>query len=171
MNTDTPINDRLYPQVPKCLSDTAVRNAKPKSKPYKLSDGEGLFLQVMPSGSKYWRLKYFFADKEKLLALELCTPTLRFPMPERRAPGPKDTRFRLRPWRSEEGSQARNLIQSQENTFESVTREWHQNRKSKWTPKHAETTLRRLELRFPKAWQASDCGHHEPGIVVGHAWH
>jgi Arm DNA-binding domain len=55
--------------MPKCLSDTAVRNAKPKTKPYKISDGDGLFLHVMPSGSKYWRLKYFFAGKEKLLAL------------------------------------------------------------------------------------------------------
>ena len=55
--------------MPKCLSDTAVRNAKPKTKPYKVSDGDGLFLLIMPSGSKYWRLRYFFAGKEKLLAL------------------------------------------------------------------------------------------------------
>ena len=51
------------------LSDAKVRNAKPKTKPYKIADGEGLFLLVTPSGSKYWRLKYFFAGKEKLLAL------------------------------------------------------------------------------------------------------
>ena len=51
------------------LSDAKARNAKPRTKPYKISDGEGLFLVVMPSGSKYWRLKYFFAGKEKLLAL------------------------------------------------------------------------------------------------------
>ena len=55
--------------MPKSLSDTAVRNAKPETKPYKMSDGEGLFLLVTPSGGKYWRLKYFFAGKEKLLAL------------------------------------------------------------------------------------------------------
>ena len=51
------------------LSDAKVRNAKPKVKAYKIADGEGLFLLIMPSGSKYWRLKYFFAGKEKLLAL------------------------------------------------------------------------------------------------------
>ncbi len=55
--------------MPKSLSDATVRNAKPKSKPYKIADGEGLFLLVTPSGSKYWRLKYFFGGKEKLLAL------------------------------------------------------------------------------------------------------
>src|ERR1700677_5098490 len=51
------------------LSDAKVRNSVPKPKPYKLSDGDGLYLLVTPNGSKYWRLKYFFAGKEKLLAL------------------------------------------------------------------------------------------------------
>src|SRR6516165_9247245 len=55
--------------MPISLSDTKVRNAKPRTKQYKLSDGEGLFLVIMPSGSKYWRLRYFFAGKEKVLAL------------------------------------------------------------------------------------------------------
>lgn len=55
--------------MPTSLSDAKVRNAKPRTKPYKLSDGEGLFLVIMPSGSKYWRLRYFFAGKEKVLAL------------------------------------------------------------------------------------------------------
>ena len=55
--------------MPTSLSDAKARNAKPRTKAYKISDGEGLFLLVMPTGSKYWRLKYFFAGKEKLLAL------------------------------------------------------------------------------------------------------
>lgn len=40
------------------LSDTSVRNAKPKQSPYKLADGKGLFLLVQPSGSRLWRMKY-----------------------------------------------------------------------------------------------------------------
>src|SRR3546814_12997804 len=40
------------------LTDTAVRNAKPKSKPYKITDGQGLYLLVNPGGSKLWRVKY-----------------------------------------------------------------------------------------------------------------
>ncbi len=51
------------------LSDAKARNAKPRAKPYKISDGDGLYLMVAPSGSKYWRLRYHFGDKEKLLAL------------------------------------------------------------------------------------------------------
>jgi integrase len=51
------------------LTDVALRNAKPRSAPYKLSDSGGLFVQVTPSGSKLWRLKYRVRGKEKLLSL------------------------------------------------------------------------------------------------------
>jgi integrase len=51
------------------LTATAVRQALPKAKPYKLSDGHGLFLLVNPKGAKYWRYKYRYGGKEKTLAL------------------------------------------------------------------------------------------------------
>jgi Arm DNA-binding domain len=39
------------------LTDTAIRNAKPKGKSYKLADGFGLYLLVNPTGSRLWRMK------------------------------------------------------------------------------------------------------------------
>ncbi|MDQ2094353.1 tyrosine-type recombinase/integrase [Rhodalgimonas zhirmunskyi] len=51
------------------LNDAQIRNLKPKDKPYKISDFEGLYLDIRPSGSKLWRMKYRFKGKEKLLAL------------------------------------------------------------------------------------------------------
>lgn len=51
------------------LTDTSVRAARPKDKPYKLFDGDGLYLQVTPPGGKLWRFKYYFTGKERLLAL------------------------------------------------------------------------------------------------------
>lgn len=51
------------------LTDIAARSAKPREKPYKLADAGGMFMFVHPSGQKYWRMKYRFAGKEKLLAL------------------------------------------------------------------------------------------------------
>lgn len=62
-----PDPNRIPPAM--ALSELAVKNAKPADKPYKLTDGEGLYLQVTPSGGKLWRLKYRFQGKEKLLAL------------------------------------------------------------------------------------------------------
>ena len=50
------------------LTETAIRNAKPKDKSYKLYDEKGLFLQITPNGGKWWRFKYLFNGKEKLLS-------------------------------------------------------------------------------------------------------
>ena len=51
------------------LSATAVKTAKPKDKTTRMADGGGLYLEIRPTGSKYWRMKYRFAGKEKLLAI------------------------------------------------------------------------------------------------------
>src|SRR3546814_14592958 len=53
----------------KALTDVAARNARPKTQPYKLSTGGGLYLEVMPNGAKYWRMKYRHAGREKRLAI------------------------------------------------------------------------------------------------------
>jgi len=51
------------------LTDTAIRNSKPKAKPYKVTDSQGLYLLVNPRGSKLWRLKYRMNGVERKLAL------------------------------------------------------------------------------------------------------
>ena len=51
------------------LTDVEIRQAKGRAAPFKLSDAGGLFLQITPSGSKLWRLKYRYAGREKLLSL------------------------------------------------------------------------------------------------------
>lgn len=51
------------------LSDSAIRNVKPKAKPFKMGDALGLFLLVQPSGGKLWRFKYRIDGKERKLGL------------------------------------------------------------------------------------------------------
>jgi len=51
------------------LNDLKVRTAKPKAKPYKLYDIDGLYLLVTEKGGKWWRFRYRFDNKEKLLSL------------------------------------------------------------------------------------------------------
>ncbi|MEE8057925.1 MAG: Arm DNA-binding domain-containing protein [Pseudomonadales bacterium] len=51
------------------LTDTKAKQAKTKEKTYRLSDERGMYLEVTKTGSKYWRLKYRYAGKEKRLAL------------------------------------------------------------------------------------------------------
>ncbi|MFL5239656.1 MAG: Arm DNA-binding domain-containing protein [Rhizomicrobium sp.] len=50
------------------LTDTTCRNLKPKAKPYKKSDGAGLYLLVKPSGSKHWYMGYRFGGRQKKLS-------------------------------------------------------------------------------------------------------
>ncbi len=52
----------------KPLVTVAINAAKPRDKPYKLADGQGLYLEVMPNGARYWRMKYRFAGKERRIA-------------------------------------------------------------------------------------------------------
>ena len=49
------------------LTELSIKQAKPKEKQYKLTDGEGMYLRVYPNGSKYWQLQYWFDGKQKIL--------------------------------------------------------------------------------------------------------
>jgi hypothetical protein len=50
------------------LKELEARYATKRAKDYKLTDGAGLYLLVRSNGSKLWRMKYHFGDKEKLLS-------------------------------------------------------------------------------------------------------
>src|SRR5260370_39796754 len=111
--------------MPTSLSDAKASNAKPRTKPYKLADGEGLFLVIMPSGSKYWRLRYFFAGKEKVLALGVY--------PEITLAAARDRRTQARNVLAsgrdpaEEKKEAKRLVAFKSaNTFRPVAREDHE---------------------------------------------
>jgi hypothetical protein len=51
------------------LSDTQIRTTKPGDKSHRLYDERGLYLEITPSGGRWWRLKYRFAGREKLLSM------------------------------------------------------------------------------------------------------
>jgi integrase len=126
------------------LSDAKVRNAQPKTKPYKISDGDGMFLLVTPSGSKYWRLKYFFADKEKLLALGVYPEVSLLDARERRVQARKTLAAGNDPGEAKKVAKRAAQLES-ENAFESVAREWLEKRKNAWVLNYASKMLARLE--------------------------
>ena len=51
------------------LTELSIKQAKPKEKQYKLTDGEGMYLRVYHNGSKYWQLQYWFDGKQKILSI------------------------------------------------------------------------------------------------------
>jgi integrase len=133
----------MYP-MPTSLSDAKARNAKPRPKSYKISDGDGLFLLVTPSGSKYWRMRYFFAGKEKLLALGVYPEVTLADARERRAQARKVLAAGNDPAEvKKEVKRLTNLKNA--NSFEAVAREWFGQRAHEWKATSAKTRRIRLE--------------------------
>lgn len=101
------------------LTDLAVRAAKPKAKPYKMSDGGGLYLLVTPTGSRWWRLKFRIDGKEKALSLGIYPEVPLTLARERRDEARKLLASDIDP--SEKRKSEKN---SRADTFESIAREW-----------------------------------------------
>ena len=126
------------------LTDKACKAAAIKDKAYKLSDGGGMYLDVRPNGSKYWRLKYRMHGSEKLLALGVYPDVSLAEARELRESAKKKIKASIDPSLHKKEQKIRAKANA-ENTFESIAREWLDNRKGGITPKHAKTTLGRLE--------------------------
>jgi hypothetical protein len=132
------------------LTDVQVRNAKPQDKPIKLFDGGGLYLSVQPTGGKWWRYKYRFLGKQKLLALGVYPDVSLAEARERHAQARKALAAGNDP--SEAKKEAKRIAKlNSENTFEALAREWYEQRKHKWTTNYSHSRMERLENHaFPK---------------------
>jgi integrase len=126
------------------LSDVKVRNAKPEAKPYKLADGEGMFLLVHPNGGKYWRLKYRFAGRERILALGVYPEVGIVEARERRAQARKALAAGNDPATIKKEARRLGVIKQEQN-FEAIAREWHKQNQHRWTERYCKTILYRLE--------------------------
>jgi len=129
---------------PMSLTDTEVRNIKPRERPFKLADEKGLFLLVNPTGSKYWRFKYRFAGKEKLLSIGVYPDISLKEARNKRDSARKLLANDMDPGLAKQVSK-RALKSATENTFEAIAHEWIVKFASKWTPDHRERILRGLE--------------------------
>lgn len=126
------------------LTDTAVRNAKPQSKPVRLFDERGLYLEIAPSGGKWWRFKYRFDGKEKRLSLGVYPDVALKDARDRRDKARKLLADGVDPG---ENRKAQKLARSDQaaNSFEVVAREWFAKFKPQWTDGHSEKIIARLE--------------------------
>ncbi len=126
------------------LTHLECKNAKPKDKPYKLTDGQGLYLEVFPTGARYWRWKYRFNGKEKRLAFGVYPEVSLNEAREKRDQSRKQLAEGIDPgaFKKQEKLIARAV---HEDTFEKIARQWHEVKKSSWTGRHPETVMRKLE--------------------------
>jgi integrase len=119
-------------------------DGSPKIAPYKLSDGRGLYMLVSKGGSKYWRLKYRFDSKEKVLALGVY-PDVSLEKARKKAieargvidDGIDPNQVKKAHKADKEASKA--------NTFEKWAEKWWQNWHKDKSPRHADYVMRRLQ--------------------------
>ena len=126
------------------LTDTAIKKAKPGTKPSKLSDGKGLYLLVSPAGSKLWRWKYRVLGKEKVLALG-AYPAVSLAQARE---GQDTARKMLASGNDPMVVRKADKLASQaaaENSFESVARKWWSHWKPARSEQHASQVMRRFE--------------------------
>ncbi|WP_176314547.1 tyrosine-type recombinase/integrase [Burkholderia vietnamiensis] len=131
------------------LTDVAVRAAKPREKSYKLADGQGMYLEIMPNGSKYWRLKYRIDGKEKRMALRVYPAVTLLAARKARDEIKDQLRAGLDPSHEKKRVKAQRSL-DRENSFEPIAREWHQQKKGAWSERHADRIMKLLERElFP----------------------
>jgi integrase len=126
------------------LNDLICKNAKPKEKEYKLSDSEGLYLLVKPNGTRSWCMKYRFAGKERKLSIGLYPSVGLSEARDKRGEARKLLEAGTDPSQMKK-QEKRMLVVKEQNSFEAVAREWHENNKHQWTEDHAQAILHRLD--------------------------
>ena len=128
-------------RLPGKLTDTQVKNLPIKDKAYKISDGGGLFVIVNPSGSLYWRLKYFIDSKEKSYSLGVY-------------PGVTLSEARKKALKAKslvaEGidpsvQKHRDKVRQIDNCFKVIALEWWNKERDLWTDDHANRVKKTLE--------------------------
>jgi integrase len=126
------------------LTDTSIRKAKPGAKPIRLFDGGGLYLEVAPSGGKWWRLKYRHTGKEKRISLGVYPDVSLKKARARRDEARKLLADDVDPGENRKAKQAAGADRAA-NSFEVVAREWFGKYKPQWAATHSSKIIRRLE--------------------------
>ena len=127
------------------LTDVKIKVAKPREKAYRLFDGQGLYLEVSPSGGRWWRFKYRLAGKEKRLSLGVYPEVSLKVARERLADARKQLNTGVDP-----AAARRAEKQAHGDSFESVAREWLAKHSPRWSNGHRDLTIDRLEKNiFP----------------------
>lgn len=126
------------------LNARQVDTTKPKEKPYKLADGGGLYLQVNTNGSKYWRMKYRFAGKEKKLSFGTYPDVSLSDARTKRDEARKILANGSDPGEVKKAEQLAKKL-AVDNTFESIATEWLKAKSSGWSEDYADYVRRILE--------------------------
>ena len=126
------------------LTDTVCRRAAKKDRPYKIADGDGMYLLVQPNGSRLWRFNYRFDGKHKTLAMGAYPEVSLADARERRTEARKLLAAATDPLDAKRVARQQAELEAT-STFEIIAREWHANEKAAWKESHAARVMSKLE--------------------------
>jgi hypothetical protein len=124
--------DRSYFGVaPMWLTTAKIQNARPQKKTVRLFDGRGLYLEIAPTGSRWWRFKYRFAGKEKRISLGVYSDVGLKKARDRRDDVRKLVADGIDPSAARKQEKL-TALNAAANTFEAVAREWFEKHSASW---------------------------------------
>ena len=126
------------------LTATSIKNARAADKPRKLFDGGGLYLLLNPNGSRWWRFKYRYVGKEKLLSLGTYPDVSLKDARDRRDEARKQLAAGIDPGELRKAKKSARDGRA-ENSFEVVAREWFAKFSPNWAAGHSDKIIWRLE--------------------------
>ncbi|MDQ6923661.1 MAG: integrase arm-type DNA-binding domain-containing protein, partial [Pseudomonadota bacterium] len=136
--------------APMPLTAKTIDNAKPRATPTRLWDAGGLYVEISPSGGKWWRWKYRFEGKEKRVSFGTYDDVSIRAARDKRDEARKLLKDGIDP-SVQRQTEKHQKQQAAANSFEAVAREWYGKQSTLWTAKHAADVLRRLESNlFPE---------------------
>lgn len=135
------------------LTDTAIRNAKPKDKDYSLADGHGLRLLVRPNGSKLWQYRYRLANKASIFSLGAYPDVTAAEARKARDEAHQMVSQGINPAHARQTAKLVKMTE-QADTFKAIAEEWIASKQAKWTPYY-----HRQVIRFLDSDAYPDIGH------------
>ena len=122
------------------LTDTLIKSLKPKEKSYSKSDGNGLYIEVSPSGAKYWRQSYRYNGKQKRLAHGVYPRISLADARTLKEEALEDLKNGKDPSKTKRQKKTK-----QANTFGLIAKEWYEKQSINWKPIHSKKVWRQLE--------------------------
>lgn len=115
------------------LTDTKIRNTKPGDKPITLNDGNGLYLDIRPTGAKIWRYRYWLTPEKDGRYTIGEYPSVSLSEARRERERLRElVKQGINPTHEKKTEKIRQTHE-RANTFEAVSREWLERKKEKWT--------------------------------------
>lgn len=159
------VTHRRTRQLKGQLTDLNLRNLTTRDRPYKVADGNGLYVLVSPTGLRAWRWKYRFAGREKVLPLGSYPDVTLAQARSARDEARKKVLADIDPVDERRDAKLA-LLAAHENSFEAVARAWHKVWAEGKHPRYAEDVMGRLERNVFSSIGHKPVAHIEPKDIV-----